>query len=151
MLNSGFLKLGLREAKSSFFDRARIMNKMSVSDQWALSKCGAYVRSAARRSFRKPPKKRKYNGGRAPYNITGKLRESIVFAYAATKKSVVIGPYLFPGVAQDVPAPQLLEFGGVVNTKTHTFIYHAYPYMRPAFERSKDKLAQFYENSFNRR
>jgi hypothetical protein len=156
----------LDQIKKSFFDTERVINSMDKATHRSMRYFGGYVRKAAMRSI-KERKKGPSPVGMPPRNVTGKLRESILFDYNVAKKMVVIGPWAFermPSMPQ-----QLLEHGGtVLRLKPYTnfkgittwkpkfdkqiviWKYGGNPYMKPAFDRSKAKFLEKMKNSMRK-
>ncbi len=130
---------------SQFFDRPAVIHRLNAAKRQVLSKAGAFVRTAARRSIR--PRKKTAKAGSPPSSHTGLLRRLIFFGYDGDRETVVIGPKLFR--KKDPTIPQLLEHGG---TATHwrsgkSLTYDAFPYMRPAMEAESDKFHGLFANA----
>lgn len=141
------LGLSLKAAKSSFFDRERVIKAADAGTRQVLSKFGAYVRQRARHSIRK--RKGVSPIGGPPHSHVGLLRKFILFAWDSGSKSVVIGPTLLRPTSD---APSLLEYGGTRRTRDRTGRpvsqrYRARPYMGPAFEAEKSRLPDLWKNS----
>lgn len=102
--------VGFRFNKSrSFFDRTPVVNALDRASHRVLSKFGSYVRSDARQSIRR--RKRVSRPYESPTNQTGKLKRGIYFAYERRRRSVIIGPQLFPGRSSSQTL-ETLEYGG---------------------------------------
>lgn len=143
--------LRLNNAKSQFFDRAKVQNAISRRERKVLSRFGAFVRADARGSIRR--RKRPSRPGQSPTNQTGLLKNNIFFVYSHSRRSVIIGPTLLNGSTN---APEILEYGGVttvqsvktmrqrngtrkrilVSKRVHI---EPRPYMGPAFEKNRDQ------------
>lgn len=102
-----------------FFDRAKVMSRMTSAERRVFSRMGAYVRTRARRSIRK--RKKVSEPGQPPSSRTGLLRNFIFFGYDKSKHSVVIGPEKLnrmSGSPDGQPIrgtiPEILERGGTV-------------------------------------
>lgn len=85
--------------------------------------------------------------GEPPRTITKLLRKHTYFVYEPEKNGVVIGPARLnkPGLA-----PEVLEFGGtaqVGKANPKTIQVKARPFMGPAYEENKAKVAEFYRDS----
>ena len=113
-----------------FFDRAKIKNKVDARTRKVLSKFGSFVRQTARRSIRR--RKGTSRPGKPPFSHTGKLKRFIYFGYDPNRRSVVIGPVVFPKKSgKALPA---LEYGGKSDTEGgRTVKIQARPFMGPAF------------------
>lgn len=138
--------------KDMFFDRAAVMSAKGRAERRAMSKFGAFVRTDSRRSirYRRPVPKdamlranqvRYSRPGRPPFSRekSGPMKK-IFFAYEAREGSVVIGPL---GFAKS-PVPALHEYGG---RDRRGASFPARPYMRPAFDRTKEKLPQIWRDA----
>ena len=99
----------LARIKSNFFDTRKIERALDKGIRKPMSRFGAFVRTASRRSIR--TRKNISEPGNQPTNRTGLLRKFIFFSYDEKAKSVVIGP--MPFRAGSI-IPQLLEKGGSV-------------------------------------
>jgi len=139
------------DVKTVFFDRKAVRSAVRRTARRVLSRFGAFVRRAARSSIRK--RKRASAPGEPPSSHTGLLRRFIFFGYDAGKRSVVIGPTRLNQKVGD--APHALEHGGMSTVveglrgrrrKRHIRI-KARPYMGPAFEQEKPKLAAMWRDS----
>lgn len=138
------------QAKTLFFDRevAKAVNK---SSRQALSKFGAFVRIAARRSIRK--RKKVADPGKPPTNRTGILKKLIFFAYEPERQSVVIGPVKTNAKGSGVP--DALEYGGKSKRRVRrgkrwvneSIDIAARPYMGPAFDANLPKVDDLWKDS----
>ncbi len=133
--------------KQMFFDTKAVTSRVDKAARKALSKFGAFVRTAAKHSIRK--RKAVSEPGSPPSSHAGHLRRLIYFGYDARRKNVVIGPTPFRGTAE---APPLLEYGGRARRKDRKgknvlATYEARPFMGPAFEREKPKLPAMWRDS----
>lgn len=145
--------------KSLFFDRKPVQRMINKKQLRVFGKFGAFVRNAARWSIRKAPKagdtwksiggqqvlwRETSKPGEPPYSRTGLLKDNIFYAYDPASRSVVIGPVRLS--RSKINVPEVLEYGGRsiaydYAEKKHKSVYvEARPYMRPAFEKGKDKL-----------
>lgn len=138
--------------KDVFFDRAAVVRAVDGARRKALSKAGAFIRTAARTSIRRrrgsaPP-------GKPPHSHEGSLRKLILFGYDRASDSVVVGPV---GFKKSV-APRVLEHGGrttVVSRRggrltSRKVRIAARPYMAPALEKERPKLPLLWRNSIKR-
>jgi hypothetical protein len=162
--------LTFKAAKGNFFDRAKILKALDRATARVLSKFGSFVWKRARTSIRK--RKGTSPPAGPPYSHTGALRKGILFGYDRDKKSVVIGPVL-----SDKPtgAPENLEYGGSFDgrgrvisiskgvgrdaagrftskgrnrvTLSGKIRVRARPFMHPALDAERPKLAPLWRNS----
>jgi hypothetical protein len=144
------MKLTPGKAKSGFFDRAKVKSSISKAERKKLGAFGAFVRSVARNSIRKPPKKggRSSLPGRPPYDQTGLLKKFLFFSYDFSTRSVVIGP---AKLNRRGKAPAVLEYGGstiVGRGSTRRLGYiKPRPYMEPAFDEGIKRGASLWKDS----
>jgi len=137
--------------KEMFFDCKAVRSAVDRTARRVLSRFGAFVRRAARSSIRK--RKRASAPGEPPSSHTGLLRRFIFFGYDAGKRSVVIGPARLNQKVGD--APHALEHGGMSTVveglrgkrRKRKIKIAARPYMGPAFEQEKPKLAAMWRDS----
>jgi len=120
---------------ATFFDAKKLIQSVDRATRKALSRAGAFVRKRARYSIRK--RKKVSAPGKPPSSHAGNLR-TILFAYDAATRSVVIGPMVL-NKQEDPPIPNLLEFGGRAvrrrkGGKRKTLRYRPRPFMGPALE-----------------
>lgn len=150
------LRMDLKAARRGFFDREAVQRKVDLATRRVLSRFGAFTRTRAKSSIRRPPKKsglRASEPGRPPYSHTGLLRKFIFFAYDGSRHSVVIGPAKLSDKRGS--APELLEHGGSVTGKDPSggrrrMRYESRPYMRPAFEAELEGLPDLWKDSVRR-
>lgn len=147
-----------------FFDKAAVISAVDKATRRVLSRFGAFVRSTARRSIRKPRRKRineltprelghyrktgvrpfaSADPGKPPRNQTGKLKGSIFFWYDRYEQSVTIGPASFGGWDR----MGALEHGGMTMARARVFRVRAHPFMRPALAKELPKLDDLWRNS----
>lgn len=131
--------------KSLFFDSQKVIRSVDSATRKVLSKFGAFVRQRARSGIRK--RRRPADPGQPPSSHVGTLRV-ILFGYDPQRRSVVIGPVR---AGKAGVAPRVLEKGGEetlfrrgVATKAH---YHAFPFMRPAFDEELKKMPAMWAGS----
>ncbi len=161
------LKVGFRST-GMFFDRQVVVDALTSVERQKLSKFGAFVRQTARRSIikRKSISKR----GSPPSSHTGGLKRLIFFAFDPVRRSVVIGPELFPGLGMGPYPTEALEYGGSSIAKQRVFIrgrrrasggrslrrgrvikkkikIAQRPFMGPAFEKQHKNVAQLWADS----
>lgn len=156
--------LKLDKARSQFFDRKGILDKIDKATAKILSKHGANVRTAAQRSIRyrkaasrpgSPPSA--HRTGMRKNKKTGKtqavspLRQHIYFAYLPEQRTVYVGPVLLSG--KNGKALAALEYGGQSFVKANrgrrykTVTIRARPFMWPAGRREESKLDPMWLNS----
>jgi len=149
-----------------FFDKPLVVNAVDKATRRVLSRFGAFVRRTARRSIRRPKRKRladmtklerrSYHiTGRKPFasskpwepprSQTGRLKNKIFFWYETDERAVTIGPVLF-GRGD---APGVLERGGVVSFAggSRRAVIQPRPYMGPALARELPKLPGMWRDS----
>ena len=139
------------DLKAIFFDRKAVRSAVDRTTRRVLSRFGAFVRRGAKSSIRK--RRRASAPGQPPSSHTGLLKKFIFFGYDRSARSVVIGPQRLNQKVSD--APHTLEYGGISTVveglrgkrkKRHVRI-KARPFMGPAFEQEKPKLAAMWQDS----
>ena len=133
---------GIDIAKAGFFRPEVIQRSKDRALMSRLSRFGAFVRQRARHSIRK--RKAISAPGSPPSSHVGTLRDLILFAFDAIRRSVVIGPVLFRAGSE---AANLLEEGDTATRKGKTLTYRARPYMGPAFREELAKLPPSWRDS----
>ena len=135
------------QAKTMFFDRKKVERSADRATLRVLSRFGAYVRKTARESIRK--RRRVSSDGEPPSSHVGLLKQFIFFVYDRTKRSVIIGPARLGGKVGN--APEALEYGGqsqaIRRGKRQSMFITSRPYMNPAFDAEKPKLAGMWRDS----
>lgn len=158
--------------KKFFFDRDAVIHAVGSARAKVMSKAGAFIRRSAQFSIR--GRKNPSKPGQPPTNQTGLLREFIFFQYDPSTRSVVIGPAKSPSKKMGGrPIPSILEFGGQVAVveqqlsgglwvrgghpmfkrgsgrpeRTRMATIAPRPYMQPALEKNRDKIAKFWQNA----
>ena len=161
------LGMKMNQAKALFFDRRSVHSAVDKATHRVLSRFGAFVRTRARTSIRRP-KKTNRDGktirlpsepGEPPRNQTDLLRDSILFAYDPQHRSVVIGPVLLNSKGGH-HIPETLEYGGTTTVdfwdksgsdwqrKKRRVKVQARPFMGPAFEYVTDnEMPTMWRNS----
>ncbi len=137
--------------KKMFFDRKAVRSAVDRTARRVLSKFGAFVRRGAKSSIRK--RKRASSPGQPPSSHAGLLKKFIFFGYERDRRSVVIGPARLNQKIGD--APHALEHGGVSTVveglrgrrRKRRVRIKARPFMGPAFEKEKPKLAAMWRDS----
>ncbi len=99
------------------FDSAKILQHLEKGEAKALSRIGAFIWRRAQTSMRY--RKRVSEPGQPPSAHTGRLRQSIKFAFDNSSRSVVIGPELTSNqivfdtsLSSRLKVGSILEFGG---------------------------------------
>ena len=149
---------------SMFFDKPAVMLAVDKAALRVFSRFGAFVRKTARRSIRKPRKKRvaEFNDfekiqyrktgyrplassepGKPPRNQTGRLKDTIFFWYDRNEQSVIIGPSHSGGFDR----MGALEHGGLTMSRKRAFHIRARPFMRPALAKELPKLDKMWHHS----
>ena len=128
---------------SQFFDRPGVAGKIKAATKKALSKFGAFVRTAARRSIR--TRKKSSTPGNPPSSHVGLLKKLIFFGYDNETETVLVGPHLLNG--RSTSGAALLEFGGVGQVNGKRATYHRFPFMAPALEGERDKFPGLFANA----
>ena len=131
----------LREAKSIFFDRAKVQRAVDSATRRVLSKFGAYVRTTARSSIRR--RRGVSRPGEPPSSHVGLLRRLILFGYDRARQSVVIGPTRLNqrSAYASHTVPEVLEYGGAVQARGRqrpgrTLRYRARPFIGRAMRKT---------------
>ena len=125
--------MNFKSLKKHFFDRKKVQRRVDARTRKVLSKFGSFVRRSARHSIR--PSSGTSQPGHPPFSHSGKLRKKIFFIYDPKRRSVVIGPIIYPGkTGRALPA---LEYGGKTDMPSGDIIkIEARPFMGPAFDRN---------------
>ena len=137
----------LSQAKRLFFDRQKVLSKVSRAERRVLSRFGAYVRQDAKQRIRR--RNRPSQRDESPTNQTGLLKRHIYFVFDPDRHSVVIGP---TRLSTGSDAPATLEYGGqaVVETSDGQPVRVAIeerPYMGPAFRQELPKVPAMWRDS----
>ena len=141
------MRIGITAAKRLFFDRQKVLSKVSRAERRVLTRFGAYVRQDARQRIRR--RKRPSQPEESPTNQTGLLKRHIYFLFDPDRRSVVIGPIR---LSTGSDAPATLEYGGqaVVETSEGQPVRVAIeerPYMGPAFRQELPKVPALWRDS----
>jgi hypothetical protein len=160
-------KTSLNKSKQNFFDRPKVLARVEKARRKNLSKCGAYVRTAARSMLRR--RKRSSFPGQAPSVHSKKsllTLKSIFFEYDPQSGGVIVGPVAVYGNKQDVP--KLMEKGGYATRSMEYAVqytkrgiqkkklvlqkaaprrvyYDPRPFMRPAMKKERKKFANVWK------
>ena len=137
--------VGFKINKSlSFFDSKVVMSATDKATRRVLGRFGAFVRRTAKSSIRKS--KKSAVAGKPPRSHTGLLKKYIFFGYEPTTQSVIIGPTPLP--SKDSATLLRIEEGGTTTItrrgRTTAARYAPRPFMGPAFEKEKPKVAQMW-------
>lgn len=138
------------QIKTLFFDKPTVLRAVDKAQRAGLSKAGAFIRTAAKRSIR--TKQGSAPPGRPPHSHTGLLKRFIFFGYDPTTESVVVGP---ARVNRTTDAPHTLEFGGTTTIKRRRkgkvcargVRVAPRPFMGPALEKERLNLPKTWANS----
>ncbi len=155
----GVPRIGTTISYDMFFDRRGIISKLDRATRRVLSKFGAFVMTGARRSIRK--RKKSSAPGKPPSSHVGTLKRFILFGYDERRQSVVIGPYPLAGPrsTQGPLALSALEHGGPTIIRVEMgrgrkrrkvlkrVNIEARPFMGPAFDAEKPKIAGMWRDS----
>lgn len=149
-MNFGFT---LKNFKGMFFDRALVEGKIDRQTHAVMIKLGAFIRQSARRNFRR--KTAKHPVPPNPRNLTDKLRGAILFGWESIKRSLVVGPWLFPATKdKENPPPKKVERGGTYTMrrrgKTYSATYREFPFMRNALAKELPKLPMLWRTTIPR-
>jgi len=141
------IRFNIKQAKKFFFDRKKIKRKVDVRTRKVLSKFGSFVRRSAQHSIR--PSKRTSPPGHPPFSHSGKLRKKIYFMFDPKRRSVVIGPIIYPGkTGRALPA---LEYGGKTDMPSGDVAkIEARPFMGPAFDRNLPVVPSLWRDSITK-
>jgi hypothetical protein len=127
--------------KHLFFDRKEVIDKLTKAERRVLSKQGAFLRTASRRSIRR---RKKISSPGDPPNAHAKGKyatlKNILFAYEPHRHSVVVGPVKLSKSRGSKTVPEVLEFGGSTRINGKRVVITKRPFMRPAYDKEKDKL-----------
>lgn len=153
-----------------FFDREKTIRAMNSATRRAMSKAGAFIRTAARSSIKTRSYKTSAPPGQPPFDHTGfalarvnrqrkkqglqKIKASmsgvglhtkglrtILFGYDDARQALVVGPVRFGGNRGTATAAQVQEFGGEVRGPRGRQIRVApHPFMRPALNKELPNL-----------
>ncbi len=155
-----------RDPMRFFFDRPAVIKALERGQARAMARSGGFVMRVARRSMRRVKRDRSSKPGAPPFARVGLLRDKLFFAFDDKLRDVVVGPEGFAGSS----VPSLHERGGVVRLNnqlvtrvvrsrdasgrftarrvtqrvTGTLRYDPRPYMAPALEISRDRIAEFW-------
>jgi hypothetical protein len=145
----------LKTAKSNFFDRTAILNRVTPAEKRVLSKFGAFVRTTARSLIGKP-KKGISAPGSPPHSHTSDKTatiRNILFSFDPSRRSVVIGPVRIS--RGDGKTPAALEYGGPRRIRIKRqgkrvpvlANFRPRPFMQPAFLKEQKQLPQMWRNA----
>ncbi len=138
------LDMKLAQAKTLFFDRAKIEQAADRAQAKVHSQFGAFVRQRARSSIRRS--KKSSEPGKPP-RAHGKalLKRNIVFV--KSPGSVIIGAVRLNGRTGSLPAPKILEHGGTTTIDHRRATYKPRPFMAPAAAAELPKLPALWQGA----
>lgn len=142
--------------KDFFFDRVKVINRLSAGERRAMSKIGAFIRVSARQSMKR---RKTVAPASSPPSVHSRSKvytlKNILFGYEPTQHRVIVGPVLLSRFAKtreagrgntlvkaSEPIPALHEFGGTAKLLSpkgdeREVRYAARPFMGPALERER--------------
>lgn len=149
-----------------FFDKERVDRASTRMNVRALSKVGAYVRTAARSLIRPGGKKgRTSKPGEPPRSHVGHLRKFLFFSYVPDTESVVVGPAALNHVGARIvqrsdTIPAMLERGGSFTidrrrsgksgqSRIRKASVEARPFMQPAMRKTMPQFAGMFQGEFH--
>jgi hypothetical protein len=164
------LNVSINGTKGAFFNTKIVTSATDKATAKALSKAGAFVRTAAKSSLRyakksatpgQPPKVHRVGFTKSHTNkktgvvktrTVSPLKELLFFAYVPETKTVVIGPMDYRGSkAKGYKVPTVLEKGGAITLKrgkdTRTLTLKGNPFMRPAMVKESPKFPGLFANT----
>ena len=138
------IRMNFKSLKKHFFDRKKVQRRVDARTRKVLSKFGSFVRRSAQHSIRQSSGTSQ--PGHPPFSHSGKLRKKIFFIYDPKRRSVVIGPIIYPGkTGRALPA---LEYGGKTDMPSGVIIkIEARPFMGPAFDRNLAVVPSLWRDS----
>jgi hypothetical protein len=159
---SAAFDLSVRAAKEGFFDRTKVIDAVGVATATILRGMGFRIMTAARWSIR--TSKSTSKPGQPPKSHRGTLKDLIFFSLETGNQNAVIGPTLS---ARPSGAPHVLEYSGDATLeymweatykggRKHKRLKKVAPYkkriaarpfMNPALEKNRGRLAAAFENS----
>lgn len=136
--------------KLLFFDRQTVVRAVGKAKRAALSKAGAFIRTAAKSSIR--TRKGSAPPGQPPHSHTSLLKRFIFFGYDPGSDSVVVGP---ARINRTTDAPHTLEFGGTTvvergrkgKIRKLKVRIAPRPFMGPSLEKERPNLPKTWANS----
>lgn len=141
-------------AKMKYVDRSVVVVRAGESAAEKIGKrFGAYVRTTAQRSIKRPNKSGDPSPpGQPPRAQTKTLKSSIIFAYDPAERAVFIGARLLPGrVGKD--APEALEHGGYSTAESkgrrRRQRVEKRAFMQPALEKRLPELPLLWQNAIH--
>jgi hypothetical protein len=137
----------MNTAKKFFFDRKKIKRRVDARTRKVLSKFGSFVRRSAKQSIRPSPNTSL--PGKPPFSHSGKLKRKIFFVFDPKRRSVVIGPIIYPGKSgRALPA---LEHGGKTDMPSGDLVkIEARPFMGPAFQLNLPVVPSLWRDSITK-
>lgn len=133
--------------KKAFFDQVKVTKAMDRKTARAMIRTGGTMRKHAQYSMRS--RQKPAPAGQPPHARKRKLlKRELYFSYSDQTKSVVVGPIITPNSKQP-SLPKLMEQGGHITYVTKKLKlkvkkYAPRPYMNPALEANRGKIAGYY-------
>jgi len=139
--------MDFKTVKKHFFDRKKIKHRVDARTRKVLSKFGSFVRRSAQQSIR--PSGHTSRPGHPPFSHSGKLKRKIFFIFDPKRRSVVIGPIIYPGkTGRALPA---LEYGGKTDMPSGDLVkIEARPFMGPAFKTNLAVVPSLWRDSITK-
>jgi hypothetical protein len=121
------------------FNHKKLLTKARQGNITSLGHAAAAIRLTARRSILK--RKNPSLPGQPPHTQTRRIKDAILYDVDKTRQSAIIGP------SRDIigMAGRAHEMGG----RYYGRRYPPRPYMQPALEKLKDRLAMFWAGSIH--
>jgi hypothetical protein len=162
------LQVQIGGVTAQFFQSDAIAKKAEKGVKRSLSKCGAYVRTAAKSSLKygkkastpgSPPNVLRLGSftrsttnkkkGTTTVRAVSPLKELIFFGYDAASESVVVGPMVFKNSKSKYLVASVLEKGGMADgfrkgKKAKVYVA-ARPTMNPAMRKEAPKFAGLFK------
>jgi len=144
------MNLGAR-CRIEIAESKRVLDRMNAAARKVLMRQGANIRKVARNSI--TTEDHPSAPGHAPRNVTGLLRNFILFLWDSSSSSVVVGPAALKGGVAVVP--RILEEGGTElatvkrgrEWKKQQVTIAPRPYMAPALKLSQAQMPQLWAKS----
>jgi hypothetical protein len=154
-----FASLAMGEAKGFFFDKQKVASLIDSDTRKYMNRVGGFMRLTIRRSMR--DHKGTAPIGSAPFAHTRRIKETVVYGLDPARLSMVVGPTKLN--AKNTGILPLLEDGGEAerllgdhleqttrglvwtDLKPRMAKYGARPFIAPAAEKVKPRLAGFWQ------
>lgn len=155
------------EFKLEFFAPERVTDPAERAKVREMSRFGAYVRAAAKKSIKTKPgpsprgtpphahtsyESQRVNKRTGKRQVRYVFRDSILFGHDRAADAVFVGPVFRAGARTRPTMPEAQEFGGTVTTrfrsgKAKTGRLPPRPFMAPALEKELPKFAGLFRGS----